>query len=375
MNASVLKSSFVVFLALGFLAACAEEAPEVVERIRAIKTVTVSERASGQVRRFPGVVEAVDTSSLSFEVGGNVQKVNVDIGAKIARGDVLAELDKQPFELNMQAAEAELGRAQAELAEKQNDFDRQKTLYSKDWVSKAALDQAAAAFDSARNNVSFARSKLNLARRDLEKTALVAPFDGVVATRSVDPFQEIQRGESLFEIFAEGAMEVAINVPETSIGNISLGLAAEIRFPTESERSYQGAVSEIGSAAGTANAFPVKVAVLDDQGSIRPGMTAEITVLLGGGDAEVSYLVPVTAIVPGGEPGDASVFVFDTGNSTVARTKVEIEGVHDDQVVVTSGLAAGDIVAIAGVSFLDDGQQVKLLEPSAAALATSLTQE
>ena len=352
----------VLLAALAFLvAACEEEQPEVLDNIRAIKTITVSERGSGQLRRFPGVVEAVDTSALSFEVAGNTRDVNVNVGDRVTRGQVLATLDDKPFQLNVEGAEAELGRAKAQLAEKETDFDRQKTLYEKEWVAKAAFDQALAARDSAANQVSYAGSKLNLALRDLEKTVLEAPFDGVIANRFVDPFQEVARGERVFDVYAEGAMEAVVSVPENAIGEIYLGLPAKIAFPSEQVASQDGRVSEIGTVAGEANAFPVKVALSDPSGSVLPGMTAEVSLILGENGGGTSYLVPVSAIAAGDEPGKGYVFVFDAESSTVKRTAISAQGVEDNRVNITQGVAPGDIIAVAGVSFLRDGQQVKLM--------------
>jgi RND family efflux transporter MFP subunit len=331
------------------------------ENIRAIKTITVSERGSGQTRRFPGVVEAVDTSSISFEVAGNTREVNVNVGDRVEKGQVLATLDDKPFQLTVEGAEAELGRAKAQLAEKETEFQRQKTLYQKEWVAKAAFDQALAARDSAANQVSYATSKLNLARRDLEKTLLEAPFDGMIASKFVDPFQEVARGEKVFELYREGAMEVVVSVPETAISEVYLGLPAEVTFPSEQVLKQSGRVSEIGTVAGGANAFPVKVALADPPDRVLPGMTAEVALILGETSGSTAYLVPVSAIAAGDEPGRGYVFVFDRETSTVKQTAISAKGVQDNRVFVIEGVGPGDVIAVAGVSFLRDGQQVKLM--------------
>jgi len=349
-------------LTLSILAACEEPPPPTVEKVRAIKTIVVADRGAGQARRFPGVIEAVDTSSLSFEVGGNTREILVDVGARVKTGDTLATLDDTPYKLNVDAAEAEVGRAKANQAEKKTEFDRQDTLFKKDWVSKAAWDQAKAAYDSTTSQVSYANSKLNLARRDLEKTVLRAPFDGVIAAREADPFQEVARGQKVFDIFIEGAMQVRLSVPETAIETINLGLPAAISFPNERIPTQEGRVSEVGTVATEANAFTVKVALTSPPDSLRPGMTAEANMLLGDEAGEQSFLLPLSAIAPGEAPGEGYVFLFDEATSTVKKTAVHgAGGVRDDRVLISEGVSAGDIVAVAGVSFLRDGQQVKLL--------------
>jgi len=352
------------FLAAGGLTACEEEPPEVLEQVRAIKTTTVSERASGQLRKFPGVIEAVDTSALSFEVSGNVRELKVDVGDRFENGEVLSVLDKQTFELSVESGEAAVGRAQADEAEKKTEFERQDALYKKEWVAKSVQEQTLAAYESARNQVRLRISELNLARRDLEKTELLAPLDGVVAKRYVDAFAEVSRGQTIFDVYVEGAMEAKISVPEGTVRDIYLGLPAEVRFLTGPIGTVKGRVSEIGTQAEAGNVFPVKVAILEQREGALPGMTTEVSLILGGDDEAASYLVPISALAPGVDPENPKegfIFVFDPETSAVKKTPVKADGVRDNMVVIIEGVDPGDVVAVAGISFLKDGQEVKLL--------------
>ncbi len=114
MKRRLVRTYALIFVSAALLAACEEEPPQVVEQVRAIKTITVTEVASGQVRKFSGIVQATDTSALSFEVGGNVKEVKVKLGSRVKKGQVLAVLDKQPYVLAVQAAEAALSKSKAE---------------------------------------------------------------------------------------------------------------------------------------------------------------------------------------------------------------------------------------------------------------------
>ena len=361
---SVLARGGLLVLACLAFVACEEEQQEVVaQQVRAIKTFTVTEVASGQSRRYTAIVQATDTASLSFQVPGNVIEVAVDRGDDVTEGQVLAALDPEPYELDVQAAEAELGRAQARLQEVRVDFDRQRSLFEREWVSQAALDQATAALQSARSEVSFATSKLNLARRDLENTVMTAPFDGVIADRSVDPFVEVATGETLFEINAEGALEVAFNIPETTIDLISAGMPVFTNIRSVAGCGCDGRITEIGSVAGTANAFPVKAGLLDPPTGVRAGMTAEVVIVMAHETAATAFLVPLAAIAPGPEPEHGYVFVYDAETGTVRRTAVQGQGARDNWVAITGGIGVGDIIAVAGVNFLVDGQEVRLMAP------------
>jgi multidrug efflux pump subunit AcrA (membrane-fusion protein) len=168
----------------------------------------------------------------------------------------------------------------------------------------------------------------------------------------------------MFDLFMEGAMEAAISIPESEIHQVYLGLTADIRFPAGPSQIHRGIVTQVSKVAGAANAFPVNVAIEDDaeNSRIRPGMTAEVTLLLGGEQDDVAYLIPVGAVLHGGSESRNYVFVFDVETSTVKRTAIEDDGIRDNNIVISKGLTAGDIVAVAGVSFLRDGQKVSLME-------------
>ena len=345
------------------LGACEEEAPEIAEQIRAIKTFTITEVASGQSLKYSGIVQATDSSALSFQVSGNVATVAAELGDHVTKGQVLAVLDTASYELNLQAANAELQNARSAFEEARLEHERKRTLYDKGWVAKAALDQTVAAFDSAKSQVDYANSKVNLAKRDLRLTSLTAPFAGVIAEKSVDPFVEVSAGQKLYEINADGAVEVALNIPETRIDKISLGMPVSITLLTEKGWVGKGRITEIGSVAGDANAFPVKAGLNDPPANVRSGMTAEVTFFIAHDETQSAYWVPLVAILPGGEPQSGSVFVYDEASGTVERRQVRGRGATDNMIAIYEGVRAGDVIAVAGVSFLSDGQKVKLLQP------------
>ncbi|MDJ0989121.1 MAG: efflux RND transporter periplasmic adaptor subunit [Desulfobacterales bacterium] len=342
------------------LLACSEQPSPPVETVRAIRTFEVGDPAEGQKRRFSGVVEAADNSAISFEVAGNVHEVHADVGQQIEKGQVLAVMDDRTFRMNVAAAQAAVGRAEVERNDARSERDRVRKAaeINPGAVSQRSIDQAETQFNSARKNMRYHQSQLDLAQRDLERTVLKAPFDGVVATRQVDPFQQVSLGQILFELYAEGAMEAAISVPESEIDRVHLGLPAEIRFPAIPDQIFPGTVSEISRVAGGANAFPVKAMIDADNPRIRPGITAEVTLLLGDDEDGAAYLIPSGALLAGPNETRGFVFVFDPATSTVRKTAVTFGGVRESNVIVRQGLKTGDVIAAAGVSFMRDGQKV-----------------
>ena len=363
-NSPVIQIAFMAVITLP-LTACKEQ-PQVVEQIRSLKTFTVTDLADGQQRKFPGIIHATDSSSLSFEVGGKVSKVNVDIGDHVSKGQVLSELDKEPYKLDVKVAEAGFATAQSNYKNKRQQFARVDELEKKGWASKSMWDTALAARDSAKSQISFSSSKLNLAKRDLRLTVLTAPFNGSIAERSIDPYVKVLPGQKLFEIHADGGLQAQFDVPETIISNIHLGLSVEVFFPTLNYLSSTGRISFISSAAGTANAFPVKADLLDPPAQIKPGMSADVNFILRNEIKPAGYLVPIAAIEPGDSSAIGYVYIYDPETSTVKRTAVDSpkKGAGQNNMVeISQGVSVGDIIAVAGVSFLSDGQKVKLMHP------------
>jgi len=343
-----------------FVAACGEE-EQIVEEIRSLKTITVGEATAGVVRKFSGVVRAVDRSALSFEVPGNVVVVNVDIGDKVEKGQVLAELDKEPYELEVQKAEAELVTAKANVKNQRADYEREKSIFEQGAGSEKRMDQAEFAFKEAEASVDFVESKLNLTKRDLRKTVLYAPYDGSIGERQVEPFVEVRRGQAVFEIDGRGEQEIVVDIPETVIHLLTIDMPVIVSFPTIAGKTTEGRVTEVGTVAGEGNAFPAKVRLLDPPSQVRSGMTAEATFELKGDDFADGYPVPNHAITPTTEANRGFVFVYQPDTSTVKKTPIQWRGVRNNMVMVSEGVSPGDILAVAGVSFLSDGMKTKLM--------------
>ena len=349
-------------LLLTLLAACDEAPVKEVERVRAIKPYYVVEPAGGDVRRYSGTVSAANTASLSFAVSGTVQKVTVNQGDRVAKGAVLISLDPKPFSLDVQAARAQQAAAKAEFNNKKVDLDRQRELFQKGWVAKAALDQAIAASDGAEGQLNLARSRLGLAERDMENATLKAPFDGVIALRSVEPFTEVSKGNTVLQIDSKGALEVDLSIPDTIVGRLSVGAPVTIDATTVKGCGCRARITEIGSSAGAANAVPVTAAILQSPDSLLPGTAVEASVVFASDGNQRGFMVPLVAIAPGDEKARGYVFKFDPKSNLVRRTPIESAGaVNGNLISVNSGVGAGDILAAAGVSFLRDGQRVKLL--------------
>jgi len=361
MTKQTLKRMVWLFCLTVALTACKEKV-EIVEVVRAIKTITVSEQAAEQIRKLSGTVAAVDSSGLSFEVRGRVVQVEVDIGDKVQKGQMLAVLDPEPYQLDADAVTAELRKARDNVAKTKAEYERQKRIFEQGAGAQRYVEVSQYNYKAARSAVKFEIARLDQAERNLRKTKLISPYDGTIAWRAVEPNEEILTGQKILEINATGKMEIQLAVPESTIDRIHIDDMTTVTFPTLPGSTVNGRITYIGSAAIKANAFPVKVELIDPNNEIKPGMTAEANLSIDDENLQPGYLVPIQAILPSSEAKQGYAFVYGPETTTVKKTPVRYGGTQKGLAIVSEGLAVGDIIAVAGVSFLADGLKVKLMK-------------
>ena len=315
-----------------------------------------------------GTTKPVDQTALSFAVGGTVEKVEVKLGEQVKKGQVLAELDQLPFVLGVKDADAELSKTQAIVVERRANYERYVALYESNNASKAELDEARASFDSAKSQVKAAMAKLGLARRDLRKTRLIAPFNGTISVKEIEPFVEVPVGRAVFGLDGEeSGFEVSAAVPDLLLISLSLGDEADVVFPTLNNRRVRGVITELGSRSRTASTYPVTVQLQEQFPELRSGMSVEVAFEFmpqsETGEIIVTGLaVPIAAILMGAEKA-TFVFIYDEKSSTVKKTQIKVLNLRENDVIVEpETLKAGDILVTAGAQFLTDGQKVNLMK-------------
>lgn len=349
-------------LAASTLAGCDKPQAPVETPPRPIKTYIVTEAAGGTVRRFSGVSRAAETTALSFPTAGTVKTLKVRVGDRVAQGATLAALDPKPFELDVRAATAEVKKAESDLSVKQGELRRNQELFKKGWVSAAALEKYQAAFEAATSTLEYARARLGLAERNLGNTTLRAPYAGTVAAQRVERFQDVQAGQVIVELNSTEGLVVSFSVPETGIDRIRLGQQVSVGFSALGGARLEARVTEIDTAASAGNAYTVEASLSSPPAALRPGMTAEIAITQAAKGPDAGYFVPLSAIAPGDKTHVGAVFKYDAEAGIVRRTPIRARGVRDNLIIVQEGVAPGDVVAAAGVSFLMDGQRVRPLQ-------------
>lgn len=359
------RAAFAFCLIAPIVLAGCDEAPDEPreEVIRAIKHMTLGARAGQQERRIAGVVAASLSTNIAFETSGQIIDVLRDPGETVTSGDLVARLDPEPFELRVTEAENNLAQAQASLDDAQKKFDQQRRLRQQGFATQTAFDTAEATLRSAEGAVGVARTQVDIAKRDLAKTDLRAPFDGVVAARLADLYEEVTGGAAIYSVQTASDDKIEASLPETLINTVSLGAEVEVSFPPLGGATVAGRLDEISPQSGDANSYPIKVVLDNRPPGLRPGMSAELIFRFASAATGTAFSVPMSAILPNpAQNGDASVFVYNPDTKLLVKRPVEVVNVIDNQLQIVGNLATGEVIATAGVSFLHDGMQVDLFD-------------
>ncbi len=357
-----IRTIAIMLLALFFLTGCEEEKPPAEEVIRSLKTMVVDSLAQSQVRKIAGLVEAETVTDLSFEISGKVTDIKVDIGDTVNVGEVVAAMDREPYELRVKSATGELDKAKAQFADAEHKYKQQSQLYQEGFATKSNFDKVEADFKAARSSVTVATTQLEISRRDLRNTTLSAPFAGRIAAKHVEAFTEVTAGQKVLQLQNDGALNVRVSLPETLLQRVAINDQVEVAFATMPDTKIKGHIADIGSQAGTANSFPVKIALDASDVRLNAGMTAEVEFSFKTDATGNAFILPHSAILAGPKEGTAYVFLYDAAASVVRRKTVTPVNIKDNNVEVVGELKKGDIIAVAGVSFLVDNMKVRLLE-------------
>jgi HlyD family secretion protein len=262
-----------------------------------------------------GTVQPKRVVEVSSELSGIVREVFVDFNSAVRKGQVLARLDTARLEARLASARARLAvaraklvEAEATLSEKARDLQRKRELVARRVappseldVAEAAHNRAVATLESAKADVSVAEAELRLAEVDLEKAAILAPIDGVVLHRNVDPGQTVAatlQAPRLFTIAEDlTQMEVQVDVDEADVGRVRPGQAATFTVDAWPERKFAATIRDVRFASEIQAGVVTYKAILDVDNRellLRPGMTATAEIAVE--TVENAILVPNAAL-------------------------------------------------------------------------------
>ena len=334
------------------------------EPVRPVRSIVVQDGTKMPDLEFPGVVKAGSDRTLAFEVPGKVLAIPVSKNQRVKKGDVIAKLDPKDFEDKVAKAKAALDRDSQSLARYRN--------VAANAVSKEEVSRAEA-------QVKTSTAEYDSAQRDLERTVLTAPFDGVIADTYPSELDVVPVGQKIALILDMQEIGVEVSLPETIVirSKMIQKVNAEtnishVVFDSYPGRSFPARLDEFTAIADSRTQIyktTFKLANVPEL-TLLPGMSA--TVIVDGKDyvyrdAEQRPAVAVPgAAVAVDEKGGYFVWKLEPteteGVYAVRKAAVSVNSRVGTDVVVTAGVKPGDRIATAGVSVLSEGRKVTLLK-------------
>ena len=332
-----------------------------------LRTLQVSQLASGPV--ITGAVEPERRADLRAEVAAVVMQILKENGESVRTGDLLVRLDDTAIRDSLASTEEALRAASQAFDQAERQVQRLKTLQQQGMTSTQALEDAEVRRNNTQSDVVAARARVVAARQQLQRTAVRAPFDGVVSERKASVGDTVQIGKELVKVIDPRSMRFEGMVSADRVYELKIGQSVSFRVNGYTQGEFAGKLRRIDAAA---NAATRQVAVIVDftdaaAGPRVAGLFAEGRVETGNTPA---LMVPEGALVRAGE----ATHVWRANGQALAKVAVKI-GERDPrtgELPVIEGLAAGDRILRSPGSALVDGQKFELAAPAAADAAAGV---
>jgi HlyD family secretion protein/macrolide-specific efflux system membrane fusion protein len=330
--------------------------------------VTVTKKSLDVEIFETGRIQPREKAELKSRVAGQVQEVFVREGAIVKKGQVLLTLDPTDYQRDLSKAEADVAQTTAELDFAKLTQKRATQGFAQGIAPQFEVQQTAHDEQTRTAALHAAQVARNMAQDRLHYTKLVAPIDGTVILRGIEPGEAVipgaqatMDGKPLLTVADLSALLVKVNLNQIDVAKVAVGREATLTLDALPGKTYRAAVTKVAPASvkltgKDQEVFPIEAQLEAPDGLVKPGMTADVRIHL---DSKPNVLVvPLEAIIKEG------------GRSYVMKVVGKEPGkTHPEKTEVTAGLRNDREVEITGV---DEGARIMLKPPSAAENETKL---
>lgn len=314
------------------------------QAIEIVKTVIIEKQKIARTIEYSSSIVPYEEVHLASSSPGRVERIFVEIGDRVKKGDILVQMDR-----------TQLQQAMVNLKNTETDFMRLDTLNKVGSISKQQYDQMKARYDIAKSNVEFLR----------ENTTLRAPFDGVISGKYYED-GELYSGmpnttagkAAILSIVQIDPLKVIVNISENYFPYIKTGMEATVTSDLYAEKIIIGKVLRVYPTIDpSTRSFTVEIKIDNTNNLLRPGMFCRVTLNLG---EEMALVVPAVAVLKMQGSNERYVFLEEDG---VARyVTVSIGNRYDDKLeIISDKIREGSNLIVSGQARLVDGAHVKVI--------------
>jgi RND family efflux transporter MFP subunit len=315
------------------------------EKTVKVSTAKVSTGESSYSLRYSGTIEASQIIPLTFQTTGTIEKIYVEVGDIVKKGQLLATTDNSDA-LNLYNVTL------AKYEQAKDGYNRLKSVHDQGSLPEIKWVEM-------ESNMEQAKSSLELSKNNMDKCNMRAPVDGIVGRRNISPGQSAL-GASLapIEIVQIETVLVKISVPENEIGKITKGQKATFSVSALEGKQFEGFVVNVSPVADIiSRTYTVKISVKNLKYELKPGMVCDVILNLN--HETVSLVVPYKAVSKDTD-GKTFVYVVSADGTRVIKQNVTVGNYRESGIEVLSGLTPGQVVVSAGCEKLTDNSLISL---------------
>jgi RND family efflux transporter MFP subunit len=332
---------FIVIVFAVLLAGCDKNEPAIHNEFPSVAPISVS---VGQVTRriaanqveVVGTIQAVERAEISSKITGNIIILQVDLGSKVKKGELLVELSAGEISAQVQQAKAQLEQAKRNLA-------REESLLKKNAATAQTVK-------SLQDSTRIAEAAYNEAVTMLDYSRITAPFSGIITKKLANVGDLATPGKTLLHLEEENNLQVVTNIPEAMILRIQKNDRLSIFIPSVN-LAFKGIVAEVSPVADpSSRSAPIKIHIPPDS-RLRSGQFARITLT---GEQAETLTIPSSAVLPFGQMERVYVIHDDKARLRLVQTGRQQNG----EIEILSGLTEGEMVIKEADWNLHDGQPI-----------------
>ncbi len=367
-----MKAKYIYIIAIIAVIALACQQSDVVEEKINHVPVRVKQIELGQVTksmRYSGDIVGEFSVNVFSKVPDRIQALYVDVGDRVKKGDLVAEIYAETIEQNVRQTRAALAAAQAQAANAQLEYDRANRLYKENAMSKQQYDAIKTQYEAAKASLEQAQAALKSAQSALKDSKITAPISGVIGERNYDEGDMANPAMPIFTIVQMDRVKIKFDATEKDLGQLALGQSAQISVESYTDEIFEGQITKISPVLDPLTRMAtVEVLIDNKQKQLKPGMFANVKVITGVIDSIM--VVPRYAAIEHTsmkrEKGEDIITktynVFVAGNdSTALRRKLNVEYVNHRHIAVKSGIKVGEKLVVEGQNNLHDGTPIQII--------------
>lgn len=323
----------------------------------AVKTSQVAANGNSPFLSVSGKIQATNSADLSTRMMGYVNKVYVNVGDKVRKGQLLVSINNSDLQAKRAQVNAGITEANAALSNAQKDYNRFKNLFVDNSASQKEMDDMTANYEMAKARVEAANQMKNEINAQFAYTNITAPFSGTVTGKNVEAGNMANPGVPLISIETPGNFKVMAMVPETEISAIKKGTTVDVLVKSIN-KTIKGKVKEVStSAKNTGGQYLVKIDLDKTDANILSGMFTTVQFPVERKETSSMVLIPNEAIVTNGQL--SGVYTVSQSNTALLRW-LRLGRTFGDHVEVLAGLNVDEAYIVSAEGKLFNGAKITI---------------